>query len=63
MFTLTDKQHSLIDQACANLSPDNRHSLLLRIGTVLQLSGVHIPTDALVEKAIARALSEIGVAP
>jgi hypothetical protein len=62
-YLLAPPQHKVINDVASGLRPDLRHSFLLRVSKVLQLSTqTGFVNDQLVSRAIERALAEVTAA-
>lgn len=59
-YTVTTRQHDAILNAASQLSPELRHSFLLRVELSLQVNARSASvTDGLVAKAIEKAYAEV----
>ena len=60
-FTLSPHQREVITTTANSLRPDLRHSFVLRVERCLAVSTTGtVPTDALVYRAIDKAMREVG---
>ena len=58
-LSLTDRQLKTLMDAAQPLTPDQRHSFLLRVESRLKLSRINSPSDDLLAKCVQSALDEV----